>query len=218
MRYQTFKLYYVLLVAGMVLTACKEEQQPKGSVNSGPGKSPQSMIQVNGCTVSKTRGVVSVTCGDGSSSTLNMPASPYYPKDANGTSYPSLLYVDTYLGYYRFYNQNTDNIVVYSAQTGAAGAITQVFFGGPNCTGSMYENTFYSAFGNELINNGSGWNNIAAFKLGTFETTTTVESYWQNGRCTNQTTSSSFTSMIASSMDSGIPANMTSPVSLELAQ
>jgi hypothetical protein len=167
----------ILLVVFLATIGCKE-------VETAKAKDSRSMLQTQGCGVSKTRGRISVNCADGSSAEAESPTLKI--KDGNGADFPSNLLYFAMSGPQApvFINSTSGNALGFD-KDGNLTKITIVYFDGPACTGNGFSPVADLIIKNRIFTNNQAWpGNPQAIKItGSAPGVTAVQSNFTAGAC-----------------------------------
>ena len=135
------------ILISLLCTGCKEIAK-----SDSESKAP-AMINSQGCSVSKSRGVLSVTCADGTSAST---AAPSVHIKSGAADYPNLVVIGISTTFPAVLNTTSGNVLTYDGD-GNKSVATQTFFDGPACTGNAY----FSATGinvkNRVFLNDQAW-------------------------------------------------------------
>jgi hypothetical protein len=187
-----------------------------GQLASFDGAAPRQMVQTQGCTLSKTKGVVSIHCSDGSSASGDI--SSLHVQDANGSDLSNIVFLSNYASFNLVvYNKTSGNVLAYDAD-GARVKISRVFFDSDNCFGNAYASIQTVLIKNTVLVNDNAWpTNTSAFKVigSTGNSNVSVRSQYQNGACSAYTASVNRLARIdVASFDSNDPLTIAQPLSI----
>lgn len=138
------------------LTACEEvPQEPSGEKSQRPPVDAQNQLQAQGCTATKSRGRLSITCADGSSASFG--ASAYHIKDGGGVEFTNMLFIGNYGAVApTLLNQDSGNVLSYGV-TGDITKITRTFYAAANCVGTAYAYPPDTVIKNKVMLNDGAW-------------------------------------------------------------
>jgi hypothetical protein len=175
----------LILVSLLALTACKEQESTDQDSKNPKGGPPQQMVATQGCSLSKTKGVVSIHCADGSSASGDL--STLHVQDANGADLSNITFLTNYASFNLVvFNKTSGNVLAYDGD-GARVKITKVLFDADNCFGNAYAAPSTVIIKNTVLSNDSAWpTNTQAFKIigASGNTYINIRSYYQAGVCT----------------------------------
>lgn len=207
---------YLTLILTVLLIGCLD-QKPASDKGSAAPIVPRTMLDAQGCTLSKNGGAVTISCSDGSSASFNSVPANLHVREANNTDHPNLIHTGDHTHYY---NTDTGHIVGYYKDLSIE-SVTSIQFEGANCTGNMWTYLFDPAFGNQILANKSGFSSSTGFiVIANPKPTQTFNSYWQasDSSCTNLTQSpgdAPFYVQVNGIQMDNVPMNLTGPLVLE---
>ncbi len=206
-----------VLLLCFFITACKVEDQPAAD-NESPPPAHQNMLQSSGCSVSKSHGVFTVLCADGSSATSGTPSA--HIKDGNGADIPNLTFVGNGIANYQlFRNTVSGNVLAFNA-AGAIAAVALIYFDGPNCTGNAFTSALGGSFlKNQVFASNSAWPGGAQAirTVGFAPVPPTMQSHFTAGACTNAVVSAGLANLfnvVQTTFDATDPQSLVLPVEL----
>lgn len=140
-----------LIIVSLLIVGCKEQ----AAMDAEAAPDGRTQLQSHGCSISKRKGVMSITCADGSSAS-SAPAAVHI-KAGNGAEYSNLLVIGFYDAMPMVMNTESGNVLSYDG-AGNISTISATLFDGINCTGNAY--ALQSSSGvvkNRVFGNNQAW-------------------------------------------------------------
>ena len=169
------------------LTACLQSQSQSDTEGAPVSQPIQNMLTKEGCTVTKVKGVISVSCSDGSTASADTTPPPpgLSVKDAN-QAYANLRLITVGQGFNIMLNTDTGNILFYGSN-GIIIGLSMIYFEAANCAGSMWTNYGVQGIGNVILPNETNSSAFSGFTVGLKITGKTSYSYLDANGCHNST-------------------------------
>jgi len=168
----------------ILLSGCEEVPIEGAEQGSSPIKDSRTQLQAQGCTATKSRGRLSITCADGS--TASFGSSAYHIKDGGGVEHADLLFIGNFGAVApTVLNQASGNVLSYDS-SGNITKITRTYFDGPSCTGTPYAYPPDSVVKNKVMLNDNAWpGGAVALKIVGFQgASVNMQSKFESGACT----------------------------------
>lgn len=211
--------HLTILLMGLLLTACLKDNGSEEAEEKAPPKALPPMLAAQGCSVSKTHGVLKVVCSDGSQAEAGAPS--YYIKDANGVDLNDLTFLQgaSQAGLNAI-NKKSGHILVYN-NYGNMVSISRINYTTNDCTGTMYSPITTFAIKNRIIlNTVAGPSTVEAYRVVGFEPgSIVVNSKYEGGVCSTVSETSSWNSIIvADELDDTDPPSIAMPFEIVISE
>ncbi len=174
-----------ILLTMFFLVACKVADEAPPSVAAAPTKS---LLQTQGCTVTKLKGDLSVDCSDGSAASAQ--AGTLHVKDGNGQELPTgHIFVAMFgTSFPVLLNSVSGHILMFDI-SGKLPSIDATNWDGLNCTGNAYASTTILGLvlKNKLFTDSNAWPGGAQVLVlsGSGPSAVTIQSTFRGGSCSN---------------------------------
>lgn len=205
----------LLLLSLLCLSACEAPEDSVGSgTTKGPKGPPMTAIQANGCAVSKSRGILTILCADGSSATSSVPA--LQVKDGNGVLLDGFVFMSSFGSSATVLLNKTSGHILSYDNAGSVSKYSRVFFDQANCFGRGFVYSSEFTLKNKVMLNNNAWpTNTQALKIVGFSTGRALLSQYQNGVCSASVgTTDKYAEVEAADFDVTDPLTLTLPLEL----
>lgn len=129
--------FFITCSAVVLLSGCEETGPLPGDIPAAknPGQT-KNLLQSQGCTATKSKGKLSITCTDGSKADFG--PSAVHIKDGGGVEYNNLVYLNTVgSGLPALHNVTSGHVLRYDS-VGNLTSAPRTFYESANCTGTAY--------------------------------------------------------------------------------
>jgi hypothetical protein len=169
----------------MMLLASGCKQPTSDPADSSPRAPAAPLIQSQGCTVSKFRGRVTVSCADGSRAEGDVGA--WTLRDRNGVNLTDLVFLDTNGFRSTVLNKVSGHVLSYNGD-GSIHTISRTFYEFDNCQGTIFTAQYDQVLKNKVSRNNNAYPGSGALRItGFLPGALNMRSMYENGVCVSYT-------------------------------